>query len=64
MTSAMSAFDEVIKQHQAANRKRLQAYRQTTLDGAAVEASIAKANKQAVAQLGALTLCVVPQNPS
>jgi hypothetical protein len=60
----MSAFDEVIKQHQAVNRKRLQAYQETTLDCAAVEASIAEANKQAVAQLRALTLCVVSQNPS
>jgi hypothetical protein len=62
--SAMTAFDKVIKQKKAANRKRLQAYQQATLDGAAVEASIAEANKHSVAQLRALTFCVVSENPS
>jgi hypothetical protein len=60
----MLNIDRVIEQKKAATRKRLQAYQQTTLEGAAIEASIAKANKQAVAQLRALTLCAVSQNPS
>jgi hypothetical protein len=62
--SAMTVLDEVIKQKKAENRKRLQEYQQTTLDGAAVAVSTAEVSKYAVARLRALTLCVVSENPS
>jgi hypothetical protein len=60
----MTVLDEVIKQKKTENRKRLQAYQQTILDGTAVEASIAETSEKGVALLWALTLCVVSENPS